>query len=422
MNGDLLDRLERQLVDATRVGAVPRRRRLRLRIARWVSTPLAVGAIGVAVSATAIAADVTGHLPGSSSPPVKRPAAHAARPTRAARSASASHFAAGPSVLTSAGFPVGGPVPSGFKPQSFTAISELTWWLMGPAPCSDPPCTSIVRTTNGCASFVGLPAPRTDDVSQLRFANAPDGYAFGPELWTTRDGGESWKRAHPGGSVNALAAARGYVFAIVWRGDRAWLARSRTGGSTWKRLRVGGSAEPLTLWVQGSEVILETQAPKSGGQDVYISKNSGATFVRVGTPPPSVECSFASTGGSVIWAPCATGTLSGVWRSTDGGHSFASADGSSGQTRLPELPNSAAFGAASGRTAVAGYDSLWRTTDGGRRWRAVSGLATAVEWTYLGFTDSTHGVAIGQFSTSPRWRLYYTTDAGASYHYVPILP
>jgi hypothetical protein len=41
-------------------------------------------------------------------------------------------------------------------------------------------------------------------------------------------------------------------------------------------------------------------------------------------------------------------------------------------------------------------------------------------WDFLGFTDPTHGVALGTFHGGNR--LYYTINAGASYHYVPIAP
>ena len=45
-----------------------------------------------------------------------------------------------------------------------------------------------------------------------------------------------------------------------------------------------------------------------------------------------------------------------------------------------------------------------------------------VAWAYLGFTDDTHGVALGYVgSVSPaNERLYYTTDGGQSYHLVTV--
>jgi photosystem II stability/assembly factor-like uncharacterized protein len=118
-----------------------------------------------------------------------------------------------------------------------------------------------------------------------------------------------------------------------------------------------------------------------------------------------------------VWAHCVTGTESGVWRSTDNGAHFTVAVGTG--TSLP-LPNSAAFAAASASTAVVGYQQLYRTTDGAL-WSPVgpSGIA---QWAYLAFTDPTHGVGLGYVgSIAPaNERLYYTIDAGQTYHLVPI--
>jgi photosystem II stability/assembly factor-like uncharacterized protein len=88
--------------------------------------------------------------------------------------------------------------------------------------------------------------------------------------------------------------------------------------------------------------------------------------------------------------------------------------------QVPDGPINA-FAAASGTTAVAsGQGPLYRTVNAGASWRRVT--APAGNWTYLGFTDATHGVAIGQFGTGSRqdYRLYYTINGGKSYHFVPI--
>jgi hypothetical protein len=95
-----------------------------------------------------------------------------ALPSQRARSRSAS-----PSARASS------PVPVGFAPQSFTAIGDRSWWLLGSVPCSRSRCPAIVRTTNGGRSFHGIPAPSaplassyyTAGVSDLRFADPEDG-------------------------------------------------------------------------------------------------------------------------------------------------------------------------------------------------------------------------------------------------------
>ena len=91
-------------------------------------------------------------------------------------------------------------------------------------------------------------------------------------------------------------------------------------------------------------------------------------------------------------------------------------------TGVPDGPIQG-FAAASGELGViAAYQRMYRTTDGGSHWSPVLGLPTAFSATSIGFSDSTHGWAIGGVGSGRSWRmrLYYTTDAGASYHLVRI--
>ena len=86
------------------------------------------------------------------------------------------------------------------------------------------------------------------------------------------------------------------------------------------------------------------------------------------------------------------------------------------------LPNSAAFAAASGTTAVVGYQQLYRTGDAGADLDAGRAAGIA-EWAYLGFTDSdARGRArLRSGSIAPaNEQLYYTTDGGQTYHLVPL--
>ncbi len=79
---------------------------------------------------------------------------------------------------------------------------------------------------------------------------------------------------------------------------------------------------------------------------------------------------------------------------------------------MPSEPNLASFAAASPTVAVYGYEQLWRTSDAGAHWRRIPGTNGAVWWTYLGFTDAVHGVAVGQFRGG--YRLYRTPTAVAA--------
>jgi hypothetical protein len=338
-----------------------------------------------------------------------RPARRTA-PLTSTKPALSSHAPAGATAPRHVTAPVG-PVPPGFGPESFTATGPSTWWLLGSAPCSSPPCTSILRTSDGGRSFVGTPAPRTSHVSQLRFANVADGFAVDPQLWVTHDGGAHWHQIRLGGAVTEVATANGFAYALVRYGHRGLgrLERSALGSDTWTTLPAAGSAF-AGLWAHGSDVLVGS----GGGRELAISRDAGVRFTRE-TSPSSLPCEFEEPSRPVIWAHCVTGTESATWRSTDAGAHFHPVHGPE-----PGLPNSALFAAASGTTAVLGATSLLRMTDAGGHVAPVTGVASVTAWQYLGFTDASHGVAIGYIGAPApaNERLYYTSDGGAGYRLV----
>jgi photosystem II stability/assembly factor-like uncharacterized protein len=395
-----LEEVERQLVELTERGA-HRRSRLRhdaVALAVAVVTAAAVAAAITTLGSRAHRSGAPSHRSSTLTHPQAVPHHHPARVTT--------------STVSSSPPPLGGAVPSGFGATSFTAVDDLTWWLLGSAPCSSPPCTSIVRTADGGRTFAGIPAPRTQNVSQLRFANVRDGFAYGPELWVTHDGGARWQAIQVQGQVRDLAIGGGYAYEVIVNPSSGvgQLLRSPVATNAWSALPAAGDASG-GLWVHGSDVLLET-----AGNRLMVSHDYGASFASYPVPP-SVACQFEEPASPVVWAHCATGMLSGTSRSADGGRSFTPVRGS-----IPEQPNSAAFGAASADTAVVGYRELYRTTDGGASWAPVVGPVGITWWQYLGFTDPTHGVAIGYVGSQQpsNERLYYTTDGGANYHLVRI--
>jgi photosystem II stability/assembly factor-like uncharacterized protein len=322
------------------------------------------------------------------------------------------------------------PLPSHFSPQSFTAISELTWWVVGAAPCSlvglQPPCGAILRTTDGGRNFSALEAPRAtlagrlspSGYSQIRFADLEDGFAYGPDLYATHDGGTTWHPVDVGGNVIDLAISDGDVYATVSPNgsDSGRLMRSPVGQDQWTTMAAAGEVSS-GLWVLGNEVIVQSGNGGGYGSDLLVSQNGGESFSRQPAPSPGLPCDFQAQSPQTIWAQCATGTESGVWYSRDYVTGFATAHGSG----LPPLPNSAVFAAASNTTAVVGYQQLYRTSDAGASW-TPTGPSRIAQWTYVGFTDATHGVALGYVGSiaQANERLYYTTDGGQSYHVVPL--
>ena len=434
---DHLDQVEAQLVALTEQGA---HRRPRLLAAlrpsggppsdgdppgRRRRTELLAFAGGFLVVAAVVA--VLLGLRGSPRAPAPASSQHQAHPAPTTSKTSSHTQTSQSKTSTTTSSPTAAPsappVPPNFAPLSFTAISELTWWMLGSARCSHPACTSIVRTSDGGQTFSAVRAPLaplassatagSSGVSQLRFADPNDGFAYGPSLFVTHDAGRDWVPVSLGGSVTSIAISSSDVYALVASsGGVGRLMRSPTNANNWTSLPVSVSGYG-GLSVHGSDVFAQS------GPKLVVSHDGGGSF-STHPAPSDLPCDFEEPVAPVVWAHCATGTESGTWRSTDGGRTFTVPRSAGGANSNPREPNSAAFAAASDTTAVVGYQQLYRTTDSGVTYSPVG--PGGFTWQYLGFTDPTHGLALGYpTGASPSaGRLYYTTDGGASYHLVLI--
>jgi hypothetical protein len=138
------------------------------------------------------------------------------------------------------------PVPANFRPTSVTFVGTGTGWVIGqagtPGQCATTFCTSVARTDNGGKTWTGVGAPLpgaadgSSGVSQVRFLNNEDGWAFGPELFFTGNGGHSWSQV----STNGLR-----VTDLETVGDRVFaLFASCTGGGA----SFGGACTNFTLY------------------------------------------------------------------------------------------------------------------------------------------------------------------------------
>jgi photosystem II stability/assembly factor-like uncharacterized protein len=329
------------------------------------------------------------------------------------------------------------PVPAGFQPISATFVSSKVGWVLGSVPCDSGRCPAIAHTTDGGASWTPIAAPKTTvgrspvdetgtGVSAIRFADAKDGWAYGPELWATHDAGATWKKVSIAGlpkdsPVRALEAARGTVHAVVYDGAQDFrIASSKATGNAWTlasvRVPVGAGPVPrpqLVLSGTGGWVLENDRTVVSGAK----LRNGGWVAwqpVCLDVVGPAV---LGASSASDLVAACDVGAMA----DPQGDHLFASHDGGATFAEVgPATPlDSATVIATPGVTTivlggtVAAGSELFASYDGGQTWSGVLPPA-AVTFADLGFTTPTQGIVI-ETEQGGTGRMLMTHDAGKTW-------
>ena len=432
----------------SRVAAIPSSRPDR---GRWgsvvrLATGLAAAAVlvlaaGVLVLTRPSPGPLVGESPGASPAPSQPPIATSAPTATPGPSAA-------PSVAPTAAAsgPAGGPLPAGLQVFSVTFASPDLGWVLGSAPCAAAPCTSIARTTDGGRTWAGIPAPRTplaplgakaqaeagSGVSGLRFADPLDGWAFGPDLWATHDGGSSWHRLSiPGAAsatVVALEASGGAVQAVLFDQAVVRIASSPVETDGWRLSTVSvpigaGPVPAAQLVLSGtSGWLMEVDRTVVGGARLSDGTWSAWTPPCLDLVGPAV---LAASSPTELVAACDVG----LWGTPQGEHLYLSHDGGASFARTgAPLPISAAGGVVAtgaGSILVTGAtaqgSALVRSDDTGQTWQTALETGTA-SITYLGFTTPTQGVVLtvapAGSSGSPGGSLQLTRDGGLTWRQV----
>ena len=350
--------------------------------------------------------------------------------------------------------PSGAPVPKGFVAHDLTFVSANEGWLLGTAPCSTKPCTSIVHTTDGGKTWAGIPAPKADlepngqnscagsgpCVRGLRFANPDVGYAYGStSLYLTTDGGKTWKQQS--GQAIALEVANGTAIRVSTTvegcppGCTFKLSTAPLGSATFTDAKVtGGSAllgNNVQLLRQGHAAYAEIFQNVAGGAEdahatLLTSTDDGRTWTsRVdpcgssgGQEADSTEMAVADDGSLSVLCRSRGGASAFVRTSTDHGASFGAARAT--PTGVPAF----GLGAASAKTLLLvqlgdGQDTLLRSGDGGATWTKVASAPAPTSgdlgMAAIGFENATTG----------RWApggtaVLTTTDTGKTWESVTI--
>jgi photosystem II stability/assembly factor-like uncharacterized protein len=393
---------------------------------------------------------------GSPSPPVTPPVtASPDHGSPAAKSATPEPTA---SASLSA-VPSGDPVPDGFQPTSVTFVGPAIGAVIGqagtPGHCTGGAnCTSLAGTNNYGRTWFGVSAPSTgapdgsSGVSQLRFLRPGQGFAFGPELWITTDGGAAWSR-HPlprNTRVTDLETLNGQVFALWARctGGGADFAAHCTSftlhtapvGGQWRRvggavgLTAGGAATSASLLLVGDPAAATGYLLAPDGKVLSGSLDS-AGWTTAGTAPcapgaaqPDGQPSGAlmAAGSGKLYLLCADATSStpaspSASRAT--GTLYVSADGGKTWQRRPAV---AALGTATSLAAATGNLVVLATSEGievsrddGQNWQVTLPAAAGPPggFRYVGMTEASQGVAVPE--DPGLHQIWFTADAGQAW-------
>ena len=373
------------------------------------------------------------------------PSPGAARPLPTARSLPSGSLPVAPSSPATSPEPAPaatiprGQVPSGFLPLSTTWVSLSKGWVLGTAPCAAGSCLGLLRTDDAGRTWAAVTAPpahvtpgfQSGSVHDVRFADSEDGWAFGPDLWATHDGGATWRHQVLNGSglvlVESLEATAGRVHAavIVFDSVGVRVYESPVNKDAWVATGVaisaGAGPVPRSLLVatEGAGWMIQVNRTVVGGARLYQGE------WREWKPP------CADAGGRAFLAAASATSLAaicneGVWTngppatrlylSQDGGSSFQRVGtdlpvGSTGAIASPR-PGTVITGAFT----ADGHAILLETTDSGATWTRVYDAANRSVTLYVGFTSASQGVAI--LTGDLGGTLLMTFDAGR--HWSPI--
>jgi photosystem II stability/assembly factor-like uncharacterized protein len=333
------------------------------------------------------------------------------------------------------------PQPVDVLSVSFVSPSE--GWLLGEH--GGPGSRALMRETmNGGRTWFAVPAPPApaadmfqsspppNAVGSILFASMRDGWAFGPALWRTTDGGATWRRQRVPGPVADFETAGGRTLAVIRGTDRAGdttfrVYTSAVGAGTWRPVAgtavTGFSTESLAVSGQTGYLLAASKNPArpmlltgpvtgaarwrplpepcpaswsaalaaapgwlfagcgnepgAGNQlkTAYVSSDGGHRWHQVASPPLGGYLGRATmTPGGTIFL---SGERMDVYISRDRGRSWHESPSLAGAAGLANAGFSLVGTPVTGTFGVAiqegvGTQQVWLTRDGGRRWTPVT--------------------------------------------------
>jgi hypothetical protein len=367
--------------------------------------------------------------PASAAPTSSAPVSQSPAPTSTAPAPAVSPTATPTSAAT------GGPVPAGFLPMSVTFVSAQTGFVLGQVPCKSTLCYGLAKTTDAGHSFTfvaDLPVvpQNAQPITEVRFANLHDGWAFGPQLWATHDGGATWRQAAEPGPVSDVEAAAGVAYALVAscgtkpciQGDR--LLKTPVAQDAWSAISMQALPDGAgSIALHGSAIWV---VDNGGSNGTFDTSADGTSWHRLSSPCVSAGTDLALVGvapasTSRLFLLCAGNPAAGseskvVLISLDGGvttHLTPSAPANGGIAGTIAVANDSVVAVS----AQSGATLIYRSPDVGLTWATPFSKGDGGRGlTDLGFTTPTQGVAIyGRPGDGAVSQLLMTRNAGATW-------
>ncbi|HVC75407.1 MAG TPA: hypothetical protein VND96_02705 [Candidatus Micrarchaeaceae archaeon] len=358
------------------------------------------------------------------------------------------------STPTPAASPVPTPTPPSkavaLHPESVTFISPEVGLVIGLSPCGSAQCLRLAKTVDAGLHWTWVTANLSGispaEAWRLRFADAENGWISGPLLFATHDGGRTWTRialphlGSPGGSVSALEAADGYVFAEVDEDNALHtvpspfvLFSSSVSSNSWTAVAnvahgSAGSSHEISI-AQGIIWVLQ------GSSRLYKSSD-GVSWHSAPMPCPASDSfgtSFGAATSSRVFIVCGGSGYAGgqgktAYVSSNGGASYQQVADPPMQGQIEEAAGSpTAFAIA----ALSGASWIYTSFNDGHSWATTTltetfgPSASDAPLSDLGFTTATQGVVIvdGQLPAYPQYfQLLMTRDGGHTWKAVVVSP
>jgi hypothetical protein len=287
-------------------------------------------------------------------------------------------------------------VPGQIAPVGASFTSAADGWLLGITmrDCSASASSRIVvrKTTDGGRHWLPVPAPPApwgggpaisrDAVSSILFADPRDGWAFGPGLWATHDGGATWHLVDTGGhSVYSMAATDGHVVAAFLtcgtecgRGAASSFTVETTpaGSDAWRPVPgAAGTGEPVMTAAAGTAYAVGSGAFDSSPTALLTGPAGGTSpWQRHGTQCPGIAAIAASavTAHSLVLACTPQGAHPAPTRLLESGDSGAHWR-SFGHLAMYDGPAVIEMTAGGTLLAAGIYDGIALSRDGGLTWQ-----------------------------------------------------